>query len=232
MEFISKNDLPTPMKLENLRREYLQQGLSRSELNSDPMAQFEFWMQQAMDSGLLDPTAMSIATVDASGQPSQRTVLLKDIHHNSFIFYTNLQSKKAQDIRQNNKVSLLFAWLPLERQIKIQGTASFLSKTQSFKYFSSRPKESQLAAWASSQSRPISSRQFLEMQFARMKEKFNHGKIPLPDFWGGIKIIPIQFEFWQGRGHRLHDRFRYSQTDEATRKTQTTTNWQIDRLAP
>ncbi len=223
------------MNLENLRREYLQKGLSRSDLLADPMEQFKFWMQQAMDSGLIDPTAMSIATVDASGQPSQRTVLLKDLHQNSFIFYTNFQSKKAQDIRQNNKVSLLFAWLPLERQIKIQGTASFLGKAESLKYFSSRPKESQLAAWASSQSKPVSSRQFLEMQFARMKEKYSQGKIPIPDFWGGIKIIPQQFEFWQGRGHRLHDRFRFSPVQPAPENVEQKPfpkTWQIERLAP
>lgn len=223
------------MNLEDLRREYLQKGLSRSDLMTDPMAQFKFWMQQAMDSGLLDPTAMSIATVDASGQPSQRTVLLKDIHQNNFVFYTNLQSHKAQDIRANNKVSLLFAWLPLERQVKIQGTASFMSKAESFKYFTSRPKESQLAAWASTQSQPVSSRQFLEMQFARMKEKFSQGKIPLPDFWGGIKIFPQQFEFWQGRSHRLHDRFRFSTTQPASltaEQKQTPETWQIERLAP
>jgi len=223
------------MRLDSQRREYLKKGLHRADLAENPFSQFQLWMSQALESKLVDPTAMSIATVDASGQPSQRTVLLKDIQQNCFVFYTNLESQKAKDIAQNNKVSLLFAWLPLERQIKIQGTATLLSKKQAFKYFVSRPRDSQLAAWASSQSRTVSSRQFLEMQFSHMKEKFAQGKIPLPDFCGGFKIQPQQFEFWQGRGHRLHDRFSYSidlNSQDGMDNAQQSSTWKIERLAP
>jgi len=212
------------MKLEEIRREYLQNGLSKKDLDADPVQQFNLWLQNAIEAELVDPTAMSIATVDQNGQPSQRIVLLKHNDEKGFVFYTNLESQKAQDIDHNDKVSLHFSWLSLERQVRILGHAQKLSALESFHYFSTRPKESQLAAWASQQSHPISSRELLEQQFARMKQKFFNKEIPLPSFWGGYRVEPHHFEFWQGRGHRLHDRLVYQKQDE--------NQWKIMRLAP
>ncbi len=211
------------MKLEQVRREYLKQGLSRSELDAAPLIQLKHWLSQAADVELVDATAMTLSTVDRSGQPSQRVVLLKKLDEKGLVFYTNLKSRKALDIEINNKVSVHFGWLPLERQIKIQGIAHKMSAAENLSYFASRPKNSQLAAWASKQSQPISSRKFLNQAFEQMKAKFADGKIPLPNFWGGYLVEPTRFEFWQGGGARLHDSFAYSIHDGA---------WQIERLAP
>lgn len=211
------------MKIDDIRREYIEGCLSRSQLEHAPMAQFEKWLQQAIDSEIKDPTAMVVATVDSDGQPSQRIVLLKDSDAEGFTFYTNLGSKKAQDIAQNSKVSLHFPWHNMERQVKVCGTAQQLPKSNVIKYFLSRPKDSQIAAVASAQSRPISSRQMLMEQFSKMKQKFADGDVPLPDYWGGYKVIPHKVEFWQGGEHRLHDRFVYSKKGS---------KWEIERLMP
>lgn len=212
------------MDIINLRREYTGDGLRRKDLADNPVDQFSHWFQQAQQAGMLDPNAMVVATVGEDGQPSARNVLLKGYDHNGFLFYTNLESRKAGQIQQNNKVALLFTWLPLNRQIKIEGTAEKLSTSDSLKYFLSRPKESQWAAWASSQSRKISSRQILEEKFFEMKEKFSRGEVPLPSFWGGYRVKAHKIEFWQGRENRLHDRFVYSLQTDGT--------WTIERLAP
>jgi len=212
------------MDLDQVRREYLKGGLALSELDPDPIIQLENWLSQASNIELVDATAMTLSTVDSDGQPSQRVVLLKRLDQSGMVFYTNLKSRKALDIEQNPKVSLHFGWLPLERQVKIQGIASKMSVAENLAYFSSRPKSSQLAAWASNQSHPISSRQFLNNAFDQMKTKFANGNIPLPDFWGGYLVKPTRFEFWQGGGARLHDSFCYS--------SQKSRNWTIERLAP
>lgn len=212
------------MDLEQIRREYLLGGLRREHLNDSPFKQFERWLQQAVTSQIPDPTAMVLATVDADGQPDQRLVLLKQVDERGFVFYTNYNSKKARDISANSKISLHFPWHMMERQVRVNGTATRLSAAESLKYFASRPQESQLAAWASQQSQRISSRQFLLDQFQRMKEKFAEGKIPLPDFWGGYRVVPHRFEFWQGGASRLHDRFEYVATSAG--------GWEIGRLAP
>ncbi|MEZ5524498.1 MAG: pyridoxamine 5'-phosphate oxidase [Pseudomonadales bacterium] len=212
------------MDIDHIRREYLHGGLTRENLKDDPIDQFQFWLQQAVDAQVQDPTAMSIATVSADGQPSQRIVLLKGCDERGFVFYTNQESRKAQEIAGNNKVSLHFAWLELDRQVKICGTAEKVGAKESLKYFLSRPKESQLAAWASEQSRPVSSRQLLEQQFARMKQKFHEGEIPLPSFWGGYRVKPHQIEFWQGGAMRLHDRFQFMLQPDG--------GWEVRRLAP
>lgn len=212
------------VNLQNLRREYLKGGLERDQLADDPIMQFERWMEQTVAADIPDPNAMTIATVDATGQPSQRIVLLKGVDQRGFVFYTNLRSRKAQELKQNPKVSLHFPWHFLERQVKICGVAEPLSTAESLNYFLSRPRESQLAAWASQQSRPISSRALLLQQFEAMKNKFRHGEIPLPDFWGGFRVKPHQMEFWQGGAHRLHDRFQYSLQDDG--------QWSIERLEP
>ena len=211
------------MDLEKLRREYLQDGLSRASLMADPIRQFEIWLNQAIDAQLKDPTAMTVATVDPHGQPSQRIVLLKQVTRDGFVFFTNYHSHKARDITHNPLVSLHFPWHQLERQVKICGTAGKISAGESVKYFISRPQDSQLAAWASKQSRPVSSRQMLMQQFNAMKQKFSDGAIPLPDFWGGYQVIPSSIEFWQGGADRLHDRFRYNRVGKV---------WSIERLAP
>ena len=212
------------MNLEHVRREYLRGGLNRHQLNSDPIIQLQTWLKQATDVELVDATAMTLATVDEQGQPSQRVVLLKRLDQQGLVFYTNLKSRKAKDIENNNKVSANFGWLQIERQVKIQGVASRLSVAESLAYFSSRPKDSQMAAWASNQSHPIKSRQVLNQAFAQIKAKFKDGKIPLPDFWGGYRIKPTRFEFWQGGGKRLHDRFEYLLGEDG--------QWTIERLAP
>lgn len=212
------------LHLEQIRRDYLLGGLRRENLQDDPIIQFEQWLKQAVDAKLKDPSAMTVATVDATGQPSQRMVLLKHLDAQGFVFFTNYQSKKANDLSVNPKVSLHFPWHELERQVKISGVVEKVSKAQTAKYFLSRPQESQLAAWASKQSTSISSRQLLLQQFNAMKQKFSKGEMPVPDFWGGYRVIPHVIEFWQGGSNRLHDRFEYNK--------QASGEWLIQRLAP
>ena len=211
------------MKIDAIRRSYTKDKLDLDKLTTDPIAQFELWLKDAIAAELPDPTAMCVATVDSTGQPSQRLVLLKDVSSEGFTFYNNLGSRKASELAANPKVSLHFPWHPLERQVIVYGTAERVSNTQVMKYFLSRPKESQLAAWASEQSRPISTRQALMQKFAEIKHKFEHGEVTLPSFWGGFLVRPHQIEFWQGGEHRLHDRFMYRQTEAG---------WQIERLCP
>ena len=212
------------LDLESLRTEYTKGGLARENLHENPIEQFKRWMQQTIDAKIPDPNAMTVATVDATGQPSQRIVLLKNLDEKGFVFYTNLKSRKAQDLLQNPKVSLHFPWYFLERQVKVCGVVEQLSTAEVLKYFVSRPRDSQLGAWASHQSRPISSRALLIQQFETMKNKFSKGEIPLPDFWGGFRVKPHQMEFWQGGAARLHDRFEYN--------LQTDNSWTITRLEP
>ncbi|BBN82647.1 pyridoxine/pyridoxamine 5'-phosphate oxidase [Pseudoalteromonas sp. A25] len=212
------------MKLEDIRREYTKGGLRREMLADSPITQFENWLQQAVAAKFADPTAMVVATVDEHGQPSQRIVLLKHLDEHGFVFFTNTGSRKAHEIKTNNKVCLHFPWHELERQVIVYGEAKPLSSSAVAKYFLSRPQESQLAAWASQQSRPVSSRKALMETFHSMKAKFAEGKIPLPDFWGGYCVEPTKIEFWQGGEHRLHDRFMYLKQDDGS--------WQVDRLNP
>ena len=211
------------MSLQDNRREYDYGKLTRESLLDNPFEQFKLWMDQALEAGIQDPTAMSVATVDSAGKPWQRMVLLKDFDQHGFVFYTNLGSRKAREIEGNPQVSLHFPWLQLDRQVIIGGRAERLSTVDVMKYFLSRPKGSQLAAWASKQSSRINSRQALETQFAQVKEKFSKGEIPLPDFWGGFRVVPEEIEFWQGGEQRLHDRFSY-QLDNG--------DWDIVRLSP
>lgn len=212
------------MDLDHLRREYHKDGLPLDKLDEDPFRQFEMWMQDAIYFGLSDPTAMTLATVSVDGQPTQRIVLLKQFSEGGFTFYTNYGSHKAADIGKNSRVSLHFPWHEMDRQVHLKGVASKIPKSQSLKYFASRPFESQLSAWASRQSERINSRQFLLMQYDAMKSKFARGEVPLPDFWGGIRVVPEQFEFWQGSVSRLHDRFEYRLSEEG--------KWDIERLSP
>ena len=211
------------MDLGDLREEYTRDGLRRSQLPNNPLPLFEQWFLQAQQAKLPEPNAMSLSTVSALGQPSLRTVLLKYFDDNGFVFFTNYHSCKAQQIAENNQVALLFPWVALERQVIVQGYAEKISTAESLKYFLSRPQGSQLGAWVSQQSSVISSRQVLEMKMAEIKRKFNDGAIPLPDFWGGYRVVPKRIEFWQGRSNRLHDRFcDYPHNGQ----------WKIDRLSP
>ncbi len=212
------------MEIEEFRREYLQDGLQRENLRDDPVEQFETWLAQAVAGGMTDPTAMVLATVEGSAKPWQRIVLLKDFGHQGFVFYTNLESRKAQAMGENPNVSLLFPWNVLERQVIIVGVVERVPMAEAARYFLSRPRESQLAAWASPQSRPVTARSLLEQKVAEMKHKFSKGEVPLPSFWGGYRVVPEQFEFWQGGAHRLHDRFQYTREGEL--------EWAIERLSP
>lgn len=211
------------MDIGTLRREYTQAGLSRASLNPDPFQQFDLWFKQAMDANVLEPNAMQVATVATDGKPSLRTVLLKSYDHNGFVFFTNYNSQKSHQIAENPNVSLLLFWKELERQIEIGGRAEKISTLESMRYFTSRPRGSQLGAWVSTQSSIISSRHLLEIKLDEMKRKFNAGEIPLPDFWGGFRVVPETIEFWQGRSNRLHDRFEYRRQADG---------WEIVRLAP
>ncbi|MEH8021407.1 pyridoxamine 5'-phosphate oxidase [Rheinheimera metallidurans] len=212
------------MKIDDIRRSYTKDKLEQDKLNVDPIAQFELWLKDAIAAELPDPTAMCVASVDTDGQPSQRLVLLKDVNTNGFTFYTNLGSRKATELAAHPKVCLHFPWHPLERQVIVYGTAERVSSAQVAKYFLSRPKESQLAAWASEQSRPVSTRLALMQKFAEIKHKFAEGEIPLPSFWGGFLVRPHKIEFWQGGEHRLHDRFMYTRQADGS--------WNIARLCP
>ncbi len=212
------------LNLEDFRREYTRGGLDLPDLAASPYDQFSRWMDQIIKSGIPDPNAMTVATVDATGQPSQRIVLLKHADEKGFVFYTNLKSNKARDLQQNPKISLHFPWYFLERQVKVCGVAEPLSTPEVLKYFITRPRDSQLGAWASNQSKPISSRALLMQQFEVMKNKFAKGEVPLPDFWGGFRVKPHLIEFWQGGAARLHDRFQYSLQSDG--------NWAIHRLEP
>jgi pyridoxamine 5'-phosphate oxidase len=211
------------MSLQDNRREYDYGKLSRESLLDSPFDQFKLWMAQAIEADIQDPTAMSVATVSAEGKPWQRMVLLKDFDERGFVFYTNLGSRKAAEIAGNAQVSLHFPWLQLDRQVIVGGRAERLSTVDVMKYFLSRPKGSQLAAWASKQSSRINSRQALETQFEQVKAKFSKGEIPLPDFWGGFRVIPEEIEFWQGGESRLHDRFSFQRNGD---------DWDIARLSP
>ena len=212
------------MDLTNLRAKYTTRGLDIKNLDENPFKQFEIWFNQAIEAKLTEPNAFSLATVGNDMMPSIRTVLLKIFDEKGFVFFTNYKSTKAKQIEENPKVAALFAWLDLERQVKIEGSIEKISKMESLKYFLSRPKGSQIGAWVSHQSQVISSRSLLEQKFDEIKTKFVNGEVPFPDFWGGYIIKPLRIEFWQGGQDRLHDRFLY-ELDENKK-------WKIVRLAP
>ncbi len=209
--------------IDALRREYTRGGLDREDLADDPLEQFRLWFEQAQAAEVIEPNAMCLATADAGGRVGVRTVLLKYFGSDGFVFFTNYESRKAADIAANPQVALLFPWLALERQVRIEGTAERISTHDSLAYFLKRPRGSQLGAWVSQQSSIIGSRQLLEMKLDEMKRKFASGEVPLPSFWGGYRVRPEVLEFWQGRPSRLHDRFQYTRDADA---------WRIERLAP
>ncbi len=212
------------MRYEKFRREYTAGGLTRDMLDACPLKQFEAWLEQAVKAGVEDPTAMVLATVEDGGAPWQRIVLLKGLSEGGFVFYTNLDSNKARAIERQPVVSLLFPWNELDRQVIVGGTARRMSSMESARYFLTRPRESRIAAWASRQSRPLSSRSLLEQQALKIRKRFADGEIPMPDFWGGYRVTPARIEFWQGGEHRLHDRFEY--------RRGAGDDWDIQQLQP
>lgn len=209
---------------QDLRKSYQRAELNESDLAKDPFDQFSQWWKNALDADIIEPNAMTLATVSQEGQPSARTVLLKGISNHGFEFYTNYESKKAIEMEQNPKVALLFFWKELERQVRIEGGVEKVSRERSKEYFQSRPLGSQIGAWASPQSRRIEDRDELDIAVAAIEQKYiGQDPLPLPDHWGGYIIKPVLFEFWQGRQDRLHDRLEYVLENES---------WVIRRLAP
>ena len=190
---------------------------------TDPFQKFGEWFREAEATVPMDPNAMVLSTVGSGGRPSSRVVLLKGFDQRGFVFFTNLESRKATQMAENPHVSLLFPWLALERQVIINGTAARVSIAEATEYFLSRPRDSQIGAWVSPQSRVIDARRMLEAKFQEMLRKFKDGQVPLPSFWGGYRVTPKTIEFWQGGAHRLHDRFLYSRAPAG---------WTIARLAP
>jgi len=213
------------MDLQAIRREYLKGGLVDADLTANPLELFSRWLQEAIDMGLPDANAMIVASVGKDGQPSQRSRAdSTGVDEKGFTFFTNYESRKAREIGCNAKVSLHFPWHSLERQVEVSGVAEKISAAESREYFHARPRESQLAAWASAQSRPLTSKDVLISQWEAIGRKYQEGEIPLPEFWGGYRVRPHQIEFWQGGQHRLHDRYEYT--------LQAGEHWKVERLAP
>jgi pyridoxamine 5'-phosphate oxidase len=211
------------VNLAELRREYALQDLSEDSVAADPFVQFANWFDEYLSSSPIEPNAVLLSTVGDEGSPSARVVLLKGFDPDGFVFFTNYESKKGRDLNSNPNVALHFFWPELERQVAIAGRAERTSREESETYFTSRPSESQLGAWASKQSEQLSSRKELEDRLEEVRGRFNDGEIPCPPFWGGFRVVPTRFEFWQGRPSRLHDRICY-ELDNG--------DWQIRRLYP
>lgn len=214
----------TPTELAALRQEYSERGLRRSELDPDPIVQFNRWLGEAVERQILEPNGMTLATVDPAGQPWSRTVLLKICDARGFTFFTNYEGAKGHQLAANNRAALTFWWGALERQVNVTGTVTKTSREESEQYFHSRPITSQLGAWASQQSEVVAGRDALEHRFRDALERFGESVVPLPPFWGGYRLEPATIEFWQGRRSRLHDRLRYTRQPDG--------GWRIERLSP
>lgn len=210
-------------KVADLRKNYTQAGLLESDLVDNPYQQFQIWFEQAVAADILEPNAMTVATVTAEGKPSARIVLLKDFDERGFVFYTNYNSQKGVELQQCPYAALVFLWGDLERQVRIEGKTELVAESEATSYFHSRPASSQLGAWASEQSTIIQDRSILEQRLQQLATQYQDTAIPKPPHWGGVRVIPQEIEFWQGRPSRLHDRLRYQLVAG---------KWQIDRLSP
>lgn len=210
------------MNLHEFRKEYIKDTLSVSDVEKDPLNQFKLWFEDAKNADFIDPNAMVLSTVDELNKPSSRVVLLKEVSKGGFVFFTNYMSRKGDDIKENNNASLLFFWDKLERQVRIEGVIEKITHEESKEYFFSRPKESQIGAWASKQSAVLKSREYLEKRVKDYTEKFGEN-VEYPEFWGGYRLHPNYLEFWQGRASRLHDRIIYKNEEM---------KWNIYRLYP
>lgn len=218
------DETPTISELSGLRHEYDTRGLRRADLHSDPIEQFRAWFAAALTAEVRDVNAMSLATATPDGKPAVRIVLLKAVDERGFCFFTNYDSEKGRHLEANPNAALVFYWVQLERQVRINGPVERTSREDSAAYFHSRPVGSRLGAWVSKQSEVIDGRAVLDARMEAMRERFHNAEIPLPPHWGGYRLKPERIEFWQGRPNRLHDRFLYSRRADGT--------WQIDRLAP
>ena len=207
------------------RNDYGQQALSESELVAEPIIQFSLWLAEAEQAGIFEPNAFVLGTIGVNGKPSARTVLLRGVDDNGFYFYTNYSSRKGEAIAHGAEVSMVFGWYPQFRQVLVEGMAERVADSESDAYFNTRPRDSQISAWASNQSQPIGSREALDEQYAQRQAEFAEGEIPRPEFWGGYRIVPNRIEFWKGRSNRLHDRIEFARLDANS-------PWTIRRLQP
>lgn len=211
------------MGIADLRKEYTRHGLSETDVDPDPLRQFQCWFDQAVEAGLIEPNAMTLATATPDGRPSARMVLLKGVDGGGFVFFTNYESRKGVELIANPWAALVFYWPELERQVRIEGSVERITPEESDAYFASRPNGSRIGAWASRQSSVIGSRAELEQRVAELEQFYAGCEVPRPPFWGGFRVIPDVIEFWQGRPNRLHDRLRYRRDSS---------QWIIERLSP